>query len=149
MSRNGDYRYQLDRWWGRGERLLWIMLNPSTADEQTDDATICQVRHYTMTHGYDGFTVANLFAFRSTDPRQLRCSHDAVGPLNDEILDQVVDNAGNVVVAWGSHAKGRALDVAARLSPCDLQCLGTTKDGHPRHPLYMKLDTRLRPWEVL
>jgi hypothetical protein len=68
----GSYRYRLDRWWGPGKRLVFVMLNPSTADAMKDDQTIKRCMYFARREKCDGITVVNLFAWRTTFPSELR-----------------------------------------------------------------------------
>lgn len=140
ISSDGVYRYSLGRSWApKWGRVLWIMLNPSTADENVDDATIRRCFGFTRDWGYGELEVVNLFAYRATDPKKLFEAADPVGPGNDDYIDFAVSRAGLIIAAWGTHGsyRGRAEEVRRRYSP--LLCLETTKDGHPRHPLYIPL----------
>ncbi len=149
ISDCGRYRYVLQRSLGgflRWHRpMLFIMLNPSTADAMVDDPTIRRCISFAKREGMTHLTVVNLFALRATDPRELELAHDPVGPENDRHLEEQVGKHrnGSVVAAWGAHefAKRRAAAVLAKFGP--LHCLGLTKAGHPRHPLYVKGDQPL------
>jgi len=155
-----DYRYRLARsdvigWLAMHEEsLLWIMLNPSTADDNQDDATIRRVKAFTRRLGYAQLTVVNLYAWRATDPRDLWSADDPVGPDNDAILADESWTArmdgSPIVAAWGAHAKPeRVAEVLAiPFLASRLHCLGVTKSGAPRHPLYLPGDTALVPWPV-
>jgi hypothetical protein len=142
------YRYTLDRTWDASLPVaLFIMLNPSTADASEDDPTIRRCRSFATREGCGGLTVVNLFALRSTDPAALTSHPDPVGPDNDTRIALALDRQPAVVIAaWGSHpfARSRARQVAAPLAR--LRCLGTTKGGDPRHPLYVRGDAPLIPW---
>ncbi len=144
------YRYLLTRDWGQGVRLLYILLNPSTATEEKNDPTIERCERRARAMGYAGFGVANLFAYRSTDPRGLRLTADPVGPCNDEVITGAAATAGRVICGWGTHGTllGRGATVAAMLrrTKADLQHLGLTAAGHPRHPLYVGYATQPAPW---
>lgn len=145
----GEYRYQLSRQWDTGRHLTVIMLNPSTADGTQDDPTIRRCIGFARRRGLAGLQVVNLFALRSTDPAALRSHPDPVGPRNTEfILEAAKDSL--MVAAWGAHAFAgpRAAEVAATLTGAgvNLQAWGTTKAGHPRHPLYLPNDAVLNPW---
>ncbi len=140
ISRDRVYRYSLVRRWGDGDVVRWVMLNPSTASATEDDPTIRRCMGFARAWGYDGIVVHNLYALRATDPRALRTHPDPVGPVNDSYI------AGwrvPTVCAWGAHADtgraGRAGEVLALLRRTDVtpMCLGRTKAGHPRHPLYL------------
>lgn len=139
-----DYRYALGRRLGLlgSGRLLAICLNPSTADETTDDPTVRRLMGIGRREGFAELVVANLFALRSTDPTALRNHPDPVGhPLNDVWIAKLADDADKIVVAWGNHGALRSRDVAVRklLEDHELWCLGaTTKEWQPRHPLYLR-----------
>lgn len=158
------YRYRLSRPATHPDEapVLWVGLNPSTADEWVDDATVRKLYGFQATWSPHppwplvprGATeLVNAFALRATDPRKLRQHPDPVGPDNDEHIrraaDEVVSAEGTIVVAWGANAfaRKRAMQVRAILWPFDLMCLGTTRDGSPRHPLYVPYSQPLVPWE--
>lgn len=141
------YRYVLERHWDDAlPAVLFIGLNPSTADEQADDPTVRRCVRFAQDWGYGSLLLANLFALRSTDPKGLLDAADPVGRWNDRWLKRLESRASLSVAAWGVHGTLRDRDrtVAARL--VNLHCLGTTKDGHPRHPLYLRADTQPRPF---
>jgi hypothetical protein len=125
---------------------MFIGLNPSTADEMHDDPTIRRCKEFARSWGCDALVMTNLFAWRSTDPREMKAAEDPIGQDNDEWLERIAELAHVRVAAWGVHGfwLERAMQVAAVLP--DLQCLGTTKDGHPRHPLYVAAATPLEAW---
>jgi hypothetical protein len=146
------WRYELWRVWGDGERYVNVIgLNPSTADENMDDPTIRRCIGFAKAWGYDGLRMTNLWAFRSTDPRGLPSSYgEAVGPENDHLLLHSARNSALVLAAWGVHGKNRnrGYQVAAMLQEegIDVQAFGFTKDGYPKHPLYLPSDTEPVPW---
>jgi hypothetical protein len=153
FSSCGEYRYWLSRVWDRGSELaLWVMLNPSTASAEVDDSTMRRTQEFSRRWGYGGVVVANLFARRCTRPVHLKDPGDPIGPDNDEWLWKLASKraVGLVVAAWGVHGTlyGRDQAVARMFHRLGrpLHCLGTTKDGHPRHPLYLKGETALEPW---
>ncbi|HHA2445041.1 DUF1643 domain-containing protein [Stenotrophomonas maltophilia] len=154
ISDCGNYRYLLTRpsEVARPERgtALFLMLNPSTADAAVDDPTIRRCRGFAKAWGCYGLTVANLFALRSTDPALLLSHADPIGPLNDDWLRRLAREYGDVVCAWGAHsmAASRATTVAQLMTAAGarLWCLGITKHGAPRHPLYVRADQPLAPW---
>jgi hypothetical protein len=141
------YRYRLWRDWAESpRRVLFIMLNPSTADEETLDPTILRCIGFAKEWEFDGIEVVNLFSWRSTDPRELSRVADPVGPENDEAIATALRDTSLAIAAWGDEpvAHERALMVrrlAARLDK-QLFCLGTTQSGQPRHPLYVVGATR-------
>lgn len=152
FSADGRYRYWLTRAWAPSPWLNFICLNPSTADAKTDDATVRKLRAFAQRWGFGGLFLTNLFAYRSTDPRGLRAADDPVGPDNDRWVATVASQASTIVVAWGASCeRARALRVltlldSIRVQPAAVGCLGLTKDGQPRHPLYMRGDTAIRPF---
>ncbi|MDB2490165.1 DUF1643 domain-containing protein [Paracoccus sp. (in: a-proteobacteria)] len=150
FSECGAYRYALTRRWGRGRRLTLVLLNPSTADERRNDPTVarCEVRARAL--GFGAFRVTNLFAFRATDPRDLKRALDPVGPDNDAILERSADWADTVLCGWGLHGahlgRGPAVEARLRQRPRDLCHLGLTGTGAPRHPLYVAYRVMPVPW---
>lgn len=136
----GAYRYRLSRDWSEGPRLAFIMLNPSTATELRNDPTVARCEGRARRAGYGGFDILNLFAFRATRPEDLRAAADPVGEGNIEAVLAVAGTA-TVICGWGLH--GAFLDQGAamrgRLRECGVTLwhLGLTKDGQPRHPLYV------------
>lgn len=144
-----DYRYTLTRgrWLGEGT-VLFVMLNPSTADEHQDDPTIRRCVGFAQTWGYARLNVANLYALRATDPRDLFRHDDPVGPGNDLAVIQHARNADAIVVAWGAtqHPQpARADHVLDLLDAAHgrVWCLGLTPaTGQPRHPLYVAAATQ-------
>lgn len=143
------YRYRLWRRWAPGAPLVFCMLNPSTADATEDDPTIRRCIGFARRDGYPAIEVVNLFAFRATDPAELPEASVAVGTMNDAFLRRAFTAAALVVAAWGAHplAEARARVVAA-LAPGPLHCLGVTKSGAPRHPLYVRGDQALEVWRT-
>ena len=142
ISDGGEYRYKLSRiWHPPTPPALFVMLNPSTADANQDDPTIRRCIDFAKSWGYGGLLVGNLFAFRATDPKEMRLAPDPVGPSNDAALAELHQQAGITIAAWGVNGVhlGRAAQVLGGL-PGTVHCLGETKDGHPRHPLYLRKD---------
>lgn len=155
LSDCGLFRYQLDRWWQSGDRLTFVMLNPSTADVSIDDPTIRRCTGFALRDGWAGITVLNLFAYRATKPTEMWEALDAginiFGPKNDYFLQRAA-SFQVVVAAWGAQP-----DIAPRTNAvmsmfkaelAEPKCLGITKNGSPRHPLYVKGDQPLIPFEV-
>ena len=142
------FRYALTREWGatRGvslsDRVAFVGLNPSTADETEDDPTIRRCIGFAKDWGFRGLVMLNIFAWRATNPAALRIVDDPKGPRNDDWIRFVANQAGQVIAAWGAHGElqGRGAIVATMIPKP--YCLGTTRAGQPRHPLYLKRDTR-------
>lgn len=145
------YRYTLHREWGDPEhRCLFVMLNPSTADETQDDPTIRRCIGYARTWGYGALDVGNIFALRSTDPQALYKHTEPVGADNDSWLSYLATRAAIVVCAWGSHGRhrGRGINVHAKLQRAGVtpHALKLTSTGQPCHPLY--LPAALKPFPL-
>jgi hypothetical protein len=122
------------------------MLNPSTADALVDDPTVRRCAGFTRSWGYSSLAVLNLFALRATDPGELLDAEDPVGPGWNDHLRTAVE-ADLVVCAWGASVPfARDREVLDMLRGVDLYCLGLTKQGYPRHPLYVKGDTKPQLW---
>ena len=128
------------------------MLNPSTADATVDDPTIRRCRGFARAWDCNGIVVANLYALRATDPAELWRHPEPVGPLNDFHLQRLALEHETVVCAWGANARReRVAQVRALFTGPHhrLMCLGVTKDGSPRHPLYVRADQPLIEWPAI
>lgn len=148
----GHYRYLLWRDWGAGGRRVgFVMLNPSTATEVQNDPTVERCERRARALGFDGFGVANIFAFRATDPKVMRAAPDPVGPANDAAITELAGSVDLIVCAWGAHGahlgRGAAVERLLRGTGRALHHLGLTRDGAPRHPLYIAYAEPPRPWE--
>ena len=161
------YRYVLDRavepasFLHEGT-LVFLLLNPSVADQHRDDPTIRRCVSFTRRFGFARLEVVNLFAFRATEPAALlaaaRAGVDVVGPGNDLVLPEVFARADALVVGWGGASAPRLRDlvvarlpaVSALLGSCPRvllpQCLGVTSTGMPRHPVRLRADARCVRW---
>jgi hypothetical protein len=138
FSRCRQYRYVLTRKWDPAlPTVLFIALNPSTADERRDDPTVRRCVSFARSWGFGRLVIANLFAFRATDPSRLADVRDPVGPRNDVWLERLSIDADMTIAAWGIHGNlaNRASSVLPRLTKT--HHLGLTKHGYPRHPLYL------------
>ena len=141
------WRYSLSRELAGDGVVAFAGLNPSTADEAHDDPTIRRCIGFAREWGFGRLDVVNLYAFRAGHPPDLWAAHDPVGPENDRVLAQVLDRAGLVIAAWGMHARAdRLIELAAVLGGRPLHALGVTKNGAPRHPLYVRADARPTPY---
>ncbi len=149
FSKCRQYRYTVTREWNTGDsqRVAFIGLNPSTADAETDDPTIRRCIQFAKNWGYSGMIMINLFAYRSTDPKKLISVDDPVGPNNNYWLIKLASEASCTVAAWGGggdiNNRGRNVAVILKRAGIDLKCLGTTKNGQPRHPLYLPYTAKL------
>lgn len=148
FSECGAYRYFLSRRWASGNNcIVWICLNPSTADHQKNDPTVTRLCNFSRKWGYDSLRLLNIFALRSTDPRGLKKIDDPIGPDNDWWFREIAHARGqDIVCAWGVHGNymNRGADVMNSLllsSGAKTHVLGWTKSGMPKHPLYLAADT--------
>ena len=141
FSPDRKYRYALWRIWDdRKPVCMFIGLNPSTANENTNDPTIRRCMSFAGCWGFGGLCMTNLFAYVSTNPPDLR-SLDSIGPENDSWLVYLAAHSGIIVACWGHwDIFGRSGAVMSLIPK--LYCLGTTKQGRPRHPLYLSRETK-------
>ena len=144
-----QYRYQLWRRLSRSRRsILWLMLNPSTADHKQLDPTVTRCYRYSQQWRYGNFLVANIFAFRATDPKHMYAAKDPVGPANDEAILQYAKQANLIVLGWGNHGchRQRSSEVMTLLCSAGyakkLHCLKINNSGEPCHPLYLRADLK-------
>lgn len=161
FSECGIYRYALlrcidlgmDGLDGKQDRTVnFIMLNPSTADDRIDDPTIRRCIGFARRWGYGELMVTNLFAFRATDPDNLkRWASDPVGPENDEYIRKIAEAADLVIAAWGSHGEYRRRDEEVRRIVRSVgkqeHCLALTMTGQPKHPLYLPKTAEPTPYQ--
>lgn len=145
LSEDGKYRYQLSRSWDETKlRVLFIMLNPSTADSSNDDPTIRRCIGFAKSWGYGEMMVGNLFAYRATNPKDLLATENPIGEYNLENLKAMYGKCKTVVCAWGNQG---IIDKLAKKHPNyqplsfvhgELFYLELSKTGTPKHPLYLK-----------
>jgi hypothetical protein len=141
FSRNRRYRFALWRRWAEGPQVLFVMLNPSTADERNDDPTIWRCIGFARSWGFGAMAVGNLFAFRTPTPVALRSALEPVGANNASWLQRLRAESDLTVAAWGNHGRFLGRSAAARAAFPDLHVLGITRRGEPRHPLYTPAQT--------
>lgn len=148
LSKCLKYRYFLRRIWDNTKiRVLFVMLNPSTADALIDDRTIQSCVRLCDALGFGGFEVVNLFAYRATDPEELFECDDPIGEENDNFIASAIGRCDLTICAWGSHKsvekrRMRVLEMALRRRPA-VFCFAKNKDGNPKHPLYVKAGSSL------
>lgn len=148
ISKCTKYRYDLRRSWDDSKGLVvFVGLNPSTADGKQDDPTIRRCIGFAKRWGYGSLCMLNLFALRTPYPQNLLTHPEPVGPENDEYLRTQCEEADLVIVAWGAHGGylGRDEEVLPLLKAP--QALGLTKAGMPRHPLYMHKESMPLPYQ--
>ena len=138
------YRYSLSRIWDKQKKfVLFIGLNPSTADEKIDDPTIRRCSVYAQKWGYGGFMMVNLFAYRTTLPSNLKKVKYPVGRDNDKYIVKLSKKADITVAAWGNNGILYRRDKQVLSLVPNLMCLKVNKSGQPAHPLYLKKDLKL------
>ncbi len=143
FSPDRRYRYTLIHRWDElldpDRGIAWICLNPSTADEHQLDPTLRRIRDFSAAWGYAFFVMLNLFAWRATDPAEMKAAADPVGPDNDHWIAHWSARVDRVILGWGEHGAhlGRDRQVLVRLDPKKTFCLGRNTSGQPRHPLYV------------
>lgn len=148
LSADRKYRYVLTRIWDEKKpTVVFIGLNPSTADEEVDDETIRKCIGYAKRWGYGKLIMVNLFAFRSTDSSMLKRVEDPVGSDNDSYIQKCVSESNLVIACWGNHGKLLNRDKALMGSLPNLVCLKRNKNGTPHHPLYLSKDITPMPYK--
>lgn len=152
FDRSTTYRYRLSRVWDTaGDRCVFMMLNPSTATALKLDPTVSRCVKWARTWGFGALEVVNVFAYRATDPDDMKAVGDPVGPANDEALLAAAGAGSLTVAAWGVHGSHNAREAHVRSlflnAGLDLHYLRLTKDGHPGHPLYIPGATIPTRWQ--
>lgn len=140
------YRYSLWRQWSDGPAVMFIGLNPSTADATLDDPTIRRCIGFAKSWGFGKLLMTNLFAWRDTSPRDMLAAKDPIGPLNDKALVEASAQATLAIAAWGAYGTHLQRDAAVRKLVPHLHYLRLTKDGHPGHPLYLPASLQPQAW---
>lgn len=147
------YRYALTRVWDNSAaKVLFIMLNPSKATERQNDPTIERCERRARALGYGGFRAVNIFALRETDPKKMRKHKAPAGPDNDRVVTDSCLWADDIIAAWGAHGdhleRGFEMKDVLKATGQTIKCLGVTKAGHPRHPLYIAYATQPEIWQL-
>lgn len=139
VSDNQLYRYQLSRVWDSSlPMVMFICLNPSTADHNDDDPTILKCIKYAQDWGYGGLLMGNLFAYRATEPLDMKRADDPIGPLNNHHLKLMSQQVDKIVCGWGNHGVYLSRDEEVKSMFDNLYALRINKTGSPAHPLYLK-----------
>lgn len=147
------YRYALTRTWDdTAGKVLFVMLNPSTATEVQNDPTVERCERRARALGFGAFRVCNIFAYRATDPRDMRAQDDPNGPDNDATIMDAAKWADTIVCAWGTHGehmgRGPEMETLLRQQALPLSHLGLSKAGHPKHPLYISYSVQPVEWTL-
>ncbi len=143
-----NYRYALWRTWDSSKPfVMFVGLNPSTADETSDDPTLTRCINYAKSWGYGGICMANLFAFRATAPSDMKASDDPIGTENNKWLKKLAKDAALIIAAWGND--GSYLERSEQVKELlpNLYCLNLNKSGEPAHPLYQA--AKLKPMPIV
>jgi hypothetical protein len=155
LSPCDTFRYRLGRAWtddGFRKPLVFVMLNPSTADADQDDATIRRCVRFADANGFGSIDVVNLFAYRATKPADLRRAGYLVGPENDRHIVEAVRASGAVCLAWGAEVAGlerpQIVLPLIRAQGVEPKCLSITRSGYPQHPLMLPSSCRLMPFSA-
>jgi len=154
ISVDGIYRYQLSRIWDEKlPQVMFIMLNPSTADAEKDDPTIRRCKSFAKSWGFGGIRVGNLFAYRSTDPKEILQCSNPIGEENKRHIDKMAAKCELVICAWGNS------DIVNKLTKnnpeyfplkniTNLRYLELSIDGTPKHPLYLKGNLQPKEYNI-
>ena len=149
FSEDGKHRYALWRLWSLTKKpLMFIGLNPSTANGSADDPTITRLMARAAREGYGSLLAGNLFALVSTIPSPLAWREDAVGDENDEYLLQMINMAGCTLCAWGSFPEAVKRSATVLSMVKEPYCLGVNADGNPKHPLYISYEVKMERYQI-
>jgi len=150
FSRCRRWRTLLWRRWDVGPVANFLMLNPSTADEVQLDPSCSRARVYAERWGFAGLIVTNLFAWRATDPDDMKAARDPVGSGNDAAILAAAREAKLLVCAWGNHGvyleRSRRVVRQLRDAGIDLHVLKMNGGGEPAHPLYLRGSLQPQVW---
>ena len=142
-----QYRYALWRIWDNTKPVvLFVGLNPSTADEHVNDSTLNKCIHFAASWGFGGVYMANLFAYRATEPEDMKRAKDPIGTDNDRWLMKLTKRCDLVVAAWGNHGTFLDRSAAVKQQLGALNCLKQNKSGEPAHPLYQPNTSSYKPY---
>jgi len=143
LSKDRKYRYVLSRIWDDSkDKIVFIGLNPSTADEKEDDPTIRKCISYAKKWGYGGLYMLNLFAYRATKPKEMKKANNPIGDENDKYLDEYVNKSDKVICAWGNNGsfQNRSYKILNKYN--NLYYLKLNKSKEPSHPLFLSRDLK-------
>jgi len=129
--------------------IAFLMLNPSTADENKSDPTVTRCQNHARRLGYNALYVLNLFAYRATDPKDMYAANEPIGVENDKFIDSICEGVDEVVLAFGNHGEYRdRWKIVERLKgKTNLKYLELNQSGMPKHPLYVASETDLKDWK--
>lgn len=145
---SGMYRYSLSRAnsYKPKKMVNFILLNPSTADAELDDPTVKSCIRLVKFNGCDGFYITNLFAYRAANPNDLLNASDPIGPKNDRFIKKYAKKCNKIVIAWGNkgtlHGRSNHVLESLKKITSEVYCLDINKTGQPKHPLYVRENTK-------
>ncbi|RKD75223.1 hypothetical protein ATL39_0921 [Sinobaca qinghaiensis] len=146
------YRYSLKCIWDDQKDIVtFIMLNPSVADADLCDPTLKRCMNFSKSWGYGGMNILNLYALISTNPKGLKLHNDPIGPENDKHLFEALKNTDKIVLACGQSYKGvknRITNIMSLINDQEIYCIDTTVKNIPKHPLYLKGNSVLKPYTI-
>jgi len=147
------WRYHLQHIWDKSEpNLIWMMLNPSTADEVKNDPTVERCEQRARMWGFGGVEVYNIFSYRATDPSNMKAQADPIGPDNDDWMIKFAKKSHQTtaIIGWGEHGKhiGRGEEVLGIIArhKGQVHALKVNASGHPKHPLYIGYKQKAEPF---
>ena len=145
------YRYSLWRIWDKEKPIFtFVGLNPSTADHVQDDPTITRYINFAKSWGGGGIYMANLFAYRATDPQEMMSQDDPIGSDNDFYLNELANQSQKIIACWGNYGAYQQRSTAVKeLLKDKLYYLELNKTGEPKHPLYIHSETQIKPFSDL
>jgi hypothetical protein len=136
-----QYRYCLHRRWAHDlGSVLFIGLNPSTADQRQDDPTIRRCVGFARAWGYGAMEIVNLCAYRATYPTDLKQAAEPIGRLNDRWIKRAIGRCDLAIACWGNDGDFLQRGATVRKRYSALHCLNLNRSGHPSHPLYLKAE---------
>ena len=147
------YRYSLKRiWQNNAPRVVFVLLNPSTATEINNDPTVARCEKRARQLGYGSFCVTNIFALRETNPKKMKSAQNPVGEENDMAISSACNWGDEVIAAWGTNGqhfnRDKTIKELLRLSKKPIFHLGLSKAGYPRHPLYIGYKQKPILWKI-
>lgn len=141
LSKDRQYRYVLSRIWDEDKPIVvFIGLNPSTADELNDDSTITKCINYAKSWSYGGFYMLNLFAYRAKNPSDMFDAKEPIGSENDNFIKEYIKKSDKIVCAWGDNGDFKQRGESVLELVPNAYYLKLNKSGQPAHPLYLKSD---------
>ena len=149
LSKCRQYRYALWRTWDNSlPKVMFVGLNPSTADEKMNDPTLTRCIGYAKSWGFGGVIMANLFAYRATQPEDMKNAIDPIGKRNNYWLKRLAKESKLMVAAWGNHGQFLQRSTHVKQQLVDLYYLKLNKSGEPAHPLYQRLALKPKPFSL-